>query len=100
MKDVRTLPAIQKWEKNCGQHPTQKQLSVLTRIILASTELGAWILDPFTGANTTGIAANLLNRRFLGIDFEEEYLKISVNRKLEIENPIIEKQFKERLIFP
>ena len=100
MKDVRTLPAIQKWEKNCGQHPTQKPLSVLTRIILASTESGAWILDPFTGANTTGIAANLLNRRFLGIDFEEEYLKISVNRKLEIENPIIEKQFKERLIFP
>jgi hypothetical protein len=35
----------------------------------------------------------------LGIDLEEEYLKISVNRKLEIENPAIEKQFKKRLIF-
>lgn len=97
MKDVWTLPAIQKREKSCGKHPTQKPLSVLTRIILASTKPNAWILDPFTGASTTGIAANLLNRRFLGIDLEEEYLKISVRRKLEIENPIVEKQFKKWL---
>lgn len=46
-----------------------------------------WILDPFTGSSTTGIAANLTNRRFLGIDQELEFLEISKNRKLEIENP-------------
>ncbi len=86
MKDVWTLPAIAKWEKSCGKHPTQKPLSVLTRIILASTKQGAWILDPFTGSSTTGIAANLLNRKFLGIDIEKEYLEISKCRKLEIEN--------------
>src|SRR5215203_4216746 len=44
MKDVWTLPAIQKWEKKCGKHPTQKPLSILTRIILASTKPNAWIL--------------------------------------------------------
>jgi len=97
MKDVWTLPAIQKWEKTQGKHPTQKPLSVLTRIILASTKPNAWILDPFTGASTTGIAANLLNRKFLGIDLEEEYLQLSEKRKLEIENPIIQKQFKQNM---
>lgn len=86
MKDVWKLPAIAIWEKSCGKHPTQKPLSVLARLILASTKPNAWILDPFTGSSTTGIAANLANRRFLGIDKEEEFLKISKNRKLEIEN--------------
>ncbi|HMS39835.1 MAG TPA: site-specific DNA-methyltransferase [Pyrinomonadaceae bacterium] len=93
MKDVWTLPAIQKWEKTCGKHPTQKPLSILTRIILASTKPNAWILDPFTGASTTGIAANLLKRKFLGIDLEKEYLEISKNRKLELENSKIQNQF-------
>jgi site-specific DNA-methyltransferase (adenine-specific) len=73
MKDVWTLPAIQKWEKTQGKHPTQKALSVLTRIILASTKPNAWVLDPFTGGSTTGIAANLLNRRFVGIDTEKDF---------------------------
>ena len=86
MKDVWKLPAIAPWEKSCGKHPTQKPLSILTRLILASTKPNAWILDPFTGSSTTGIAANLANRRFLGIDQEEEFLTISKNRKLEIEN--------------
>lgn len=86
MKDVWKLPAIAPWEKSCGKHPTQKPLSVLTRIILASTKPNAWILDPFTGSSTTGIAANLINRRFLGIDKEETFLNISINRKKEIEN--------------
>ena len=86
MKDVWNLPAIAPWEKSCGKHPTQKPLALLTRIILASTEKNAWILDPFTGSSTTGIAANLSNRKFLGIDQEEEYLNISQKRKIEIEN--------------
>ena len=86
MTDVWRLPAIAPWEKKCGKHPTQKPLSVLSRIILASTKPGAWVLDPFTGSSTTGIASNLLGRRFLGIDKEQEYLEISRARKLEIEN--------------
>lgn len=86
MRDVWQLPAIARWEKSCGKHPTQKPLCVLSRIILASTKPSAWILDPFAGSSTTGIAANLLGRRFLGIDKEEEYLEISRNRKLEIED--------------
>lgn len=86
MTDVWRLPAIAPWEKKYGKHPTQKPLAVLSRIILASTQKGAWILDPFAGSSTTGIAANLLGRRFLGIDKEQEFLEISRNRKLEIED--------------
>jgi len=87
MKDVWRFPAIARWEKSCGKHPTQKPLSLLSRIILASTQKGAWILDPFAGSSSTGIAANLLSRRYLGIDQEAEFLDISKARKLEIESP-------------
>lgn len=97
MKDVWNLPAIAPWEKSCGKHPTQKPLALLTRIILASTEKNAWVLDPFTGSSTTGIAANLSNRKFLGIDKEESYLSISLNRKLEIENPITFSTYRSKL---
>ncbi|WP_407522310.1 site-specific DNA-methyltransferase [Lacibacter sp. MH-610] len=97
MKDVWKLPAIAPWEKSCGKHPTQKPLSVLTRIILASTKPNSWILDPFTGSSTTGIAANLANRRFLGIDKEEEFLNISKIRKKEIENLKIASEYRQKI---
>lgn len=86
MKDVWKLSAIAPWEKSCGKHPTQKPLSVLSRLILASTKPNAWILDPFAGSSTTGIASNLANRKYLGIDKEIDFLEISKNRKTEIEN--------------
>lgn len=97
MKDVWKLPAIAKWEKSRGKHPTQKALSVLTRIILASTKPGAWILDPFAGSSTTGIAANLANRRYLGIDMETDFLEISKNRKLEIEDSEIAETYRKKI---
>lgn len=97
MTDVWRLPAIARWEKSCGKHPTQKPLSLLSRIIMASTQQGEWILDPFTGSSTTGIAANLLGRRFLGIDKELEYLEISRRRKKEIENIEIQSLFKKKI---
>ena len=97
MRDIWHLPAIARWEKSCGKHPTQKSLSVLSSIILASTNNDAWILDPFTGSSTTGIAANLLGRRFLGIDKEEEYLILSQKRKQEIEQPLTFSQFRKKI---
>lgn len=97
MKDVWHLSAVASWEKSCGKHPTQKPLALLTRIILASTRRQDWILDPFAGSSTTGIVANLLGRRFLGIDIQEEFLNISRNRKLEIENPRILILYRKKL---
>lgn len=80
MTDVWRMPAIAPWEKTCGKHPTQKPLALVTRAILASTKEGALILDPFTGSSTTGIAANLLKRRFVGVDSEKKYLDMSIKR--------------------
>ena len=97
MQDVWKLPAIAKWEKSCKKHPTQKPLSVLTRLIMASTKPNAWILDPFTGSSTTGIASNLANRRFLGIDLETKFLEISKCRKLEIENKEITELYRKKI---
>jgi len=97
MKDVWKLPAIAPWEKSCGKHPTQKPLSVLTRLILASTKKGSWIIDPFTGGSTTGIAANLLERKFLGIDIEEEYLELSKSRKQEIGKEQVFRKYKNKI---
>ena len=80
MTDVWRMPAIAPWEKTCGKHPTQKPLALVTRAILASTQEGALILDPFTGSSTTGIAANLLKRRFVGVDNEKKFLDMSIKR--------------------
>ena len=97
MKDVWLFPAIAKWEKSCGKHPTQKPLAVLARTILASTKRNAWILDPFTGSSTTGIAANLLKRNYLGVDIEEEYLQISQKRRMEIESESIFELYQNKI---
>lgn len=97
MTDVWHLPAIARWEKSCGKHPTQKPLSVLARLILASTETGAWILDPFSGSATTGIAANLLGRRFLGLETEETYLAMGKARREEIEHLNVRTDYLKRL---
>ncbi len=97
MPDVWHLPAITRWEKSCGKHPTQKPLSLLSRIILASTTENSWILDPFCGSGTTGIAASLLNRRFLGIDNELEFLEMAKARRLELENPEIRKTYSSKI---
>ena len=86
MTDVWHLPAIARWEKSCGKHPTQKPLSLLVRIILASTEPGSWILDPFAGSSTTGIAASLTGRRFLGIEQDKSFLTLSKARREEIDD--------------
>ena len=97
MTDVWQLPAIAKWEKSCGKHPTQKPLGLLARIIQASTQPGAWILDPFSGSGTTGIAANLLGRRYLGLEKEDEFLSMSKARREEIENIYIRSNYINRL---
>ena len=71
-------------EKKFGKHPTQKPLELLERIVLASTEPGAIILDPFTGSSTTGLAAVKHGRKFIGIDKEEEYLDLSKKRYFDL----------------
>ena len=97
MTDVWRLPAIGRWEKSCGKHPTQKPLALLTRIILASTDEHDWILDPFAGSSTTGIAANLCGRRFLGIEKELNFINLGKARRIEIAQPVIRQKYIQRI---
>ena len=82
MPDVWQLPSVSAWEKRCGKHPTQKPMRLLYRIILACTQEGNSILDPFSGSCTTGIVANLLGRNFVGIDQDEEALAAAKEKGL------------------
>jgi len=68
-------------------HPTQKPLSLLYRIILSSTKPGDVILDPFFGSGTTGAAAKLLGRHFIGIDMDKTYAKHAEKRIKSISAP-------------
>jgi site-specific DNA-methyltransferase (adenine-specific) len=73
-----------KEEKSWGKHPTQKPLALLERIIASSTSVGDLVLDPFSGSGTTGVAALKLGRRYLGIELDREFLKISKRRLGEV----------------
>lgn len=97
MPDVWKIPAAGTWEKACGKHPTQKPLRLLYRTILASTNEGDIILDPFAGSSTTGIAANLLGRKFVGCEKGDEYLALSIKRKMQLDNPILYSNMKLRM---
>ncbi|MBP8994872.1 MAG: site-specific DNA-methyltransferase [Bacteroidales bacterium] len=85
MRSVWAINTPKAIEKKFGKHPTQKPEELLKRIVLASTNKGDLILDPFTGSSTTGIAAYLLGRKFVGIDTEKQYLDLSIKRFEELE---------------
>lgn len=80
MKDVWTGSSTKPSEKRMGKHPTQKPEYLLERIIQASTLAEDTILDPFCGSGTTGVVASRMNRFFIGIDTEEDYLNITKAR--------------------
>ena len=92
LSDVWRLPTFSPWEMRLGKHPTQKPLRLLYRVILSCTHEGDSILDPFAGSCTTGIAANLLGRKFVGIDQSESFLQYGMRRKEQIDDaPTAEK---------
>ncbi len=91
MRSVWALGTPKSFEKKFGKHPTQKPLDLLRRIVLASTNKGATILDPFTGSSTTGIAATMYGRKFIGMDLEKKYLDLSIKR-FEISEKDIQKK--------
>ena len=70
-------------EKIHGKHPTQKPVKLLERIIRAATDAGQVVLDPFCGSATTGVAAIMHGRKFVGIDNNREFLKKLATPRLE-----------------
>ena len=80
MKTVWNIKPPQKAEKLFGKHPTQKPVRLLERIILASTDLGDLIFDPFSGSSTTGVAAVKHKRKFTGCELDGEFISMSIRR--------------------
>ncbi len=86
MRTVWSIPTPKKEEKEFGKHPTQKPLALINRIVLSSTNEGDVILDPFNGSGTTGVAAKLANRNYIGIDNNKEYIELTKKRLMKIIN--------------
>ncbi len=80
MKSVWEIKPPETWEKKFGKHPTQKPVALLERILLASTNEGDLVLDPFSGGGTTLLTAFRLNRRAIGCDLSLDYINLSVRR--------------------
>src|SRR5437016_7909892 len=80
MKSVWEIRPPEPWEKKFGKHPTQKPVALLERILLASTNEGDLVLDPFSGSGTTLLAAFRLSRHALGCELSAEFLTLSLRR--------------------
>lgn len=80
MRNLWAITPPRREEKAHGKHPTQKPLALLNRIVLASTQPGDVVLDPFIGSGTTAVACTRQGRHCTGIEIEEPYLKQAVAR--------------------
>jgi hypothetical protein len=80
MKSVWEIRPPEQWEKRFGKHPTQKPVALLERILLASTNEGDLVLDPFLGGGTTLLTAFRLRRHAVGCELSAEFLTLSLRR--------------------
>ena len=77
---VWRMHSVPRSEKRHGYHPTQKPLRLVRRALLACTQEGALVFDPFCGSGTTAVAAKELGRFFVGAELEEEYAELAGRR--------------------
>lgn len=85
MRDLWKMPLVQGKERIKGEdgraaHPTQKPKEMLKRIILASSNKGDIVLDPFAGSGTTLVVSHELNRKWIGIEKEKKYINLIKER--------------------
>lgn len=95
--NVWDFPRVRYRMEEYENHPTQKPISLLERIIKASSNKGDVVLDPFCGTFTTCYVAQKLKRKFIGIEIQEEYFKIGLRRLNiadEYKGKILEKEHK------
>ncbi|MBI5304433.1 MAG: adenine-specific DNA-methyltransferase [Chloroflexi bacterium] len=83
--NVWEIPRVRYRMNEYEEHPTQKPVALLERIVLASSNVGDLVLDPFSGTFTTSFVAKKLGRASIGIEIEEEYVKIGL-RRLQIQS--------------
>ncbi|NLO18387.1 MAG: adenine-specific DNA-methyltransferase [Ignavibacteria bacterium] len=78
--NVWEFPRVRYRMPEYENHPSQKPIALLERIIKASSNEGDSVLDPFAGTFTTSFVAKLLKRKSIGIELQEEYIKIGLRR--------------------
>ena len=78
--NVWEIPRVRYRMAEYENHPTQKPTALLERIIKASSNEGDIVLDPFSGTFTTSFVAKQLKRKSIGIEMQEEYVKIGLRR--------------------
>ena len=85
-KDVLEIPTTCNGMHEKTPHKTQKPEELVRKFILASSNEGDVVLDPFSGSGTTAVCAEQLNRRWLACDLESEYLGWAADRLELVEN--------------
>ena len=80
MRNMWEIPLTKPSEREHGKHPSQKPIAVINRLILAGTNEGDLILDPFSGTGTTAVVAQQHNRRWIMIEKDETYNQIAKKR--------------------
>jgi len=78
--NVWQFPRVRYRMEEYEKHPTQKPTALLERVVLASSNPGDVVLDPFSGTFTTSAVARSLGRDSVGIEIDEEYMKIGLRR--------------------
>ena len=90
MRNMWEIPLTKRSERTHGKHPSQKPVAVINRLILAGTNEGDLILDPFSGTGTTAVVAEQQNRKWLMIEKQEEYNEIAQRRIDELSGRLFE----------
>lgn len=84
-KDVIEIPTTCNGSQESTRHPTQKPEELLRKFVMASSNAGDLVIDPFSGSGTTLVVAEQLGRKWLGCDISREYNEMTIHR---IENAV------------
>jgi site-specific DNA-methyltransferase (adenine-specific) len=95
---TKTSPGHERWltQPKRNSHPTVKPIKLMSYLITLFTRPGDWVLDPFGGSGTTGLACKLLDRNHIYIDFTQEYYDIAEER-LQVSKQDLKKLLKEKI---
>jgi site-specific DNA-methyltransferase (adenine-specific) len=92
MRNFWSIPVTPQRERKHGKHPSQKPMRLMERLVLAGTNPGDRVLDAFAGSGSTLLACDRLDRRWVGIERDDEYLDIAHSR--------LDDERKQRRLFP
>lgn len=84
LHDFIETPVAPKKEREHGKHPTQKPVKLMSFFVETLSNVDDTILDPFMGSGSTGVAARIAGRKFIGIELDAGYYKIAESRIKEV----------------